>query len=159
MPPGGDFGGHQPPGSGGGGLSEDGRMKRASTACKECQKRRTRCSGDPCTECQAHQRNCVFDELSDRRRKASAKKTQEELNSLRDFVDQLLAVFRGSDNRAVQHLINTIRAGASQDDIRILLLQMNRQPPNTHLPGASHPHSGLDPNMMNEHMSHFYDHR
>jgi hypothetical protein len=43
MPPGGGGGGQPPLGSSsGGGTPEDGRMKRASTACKECQKRRTR---------------------------------------------------------------------------------------------------------------------
>lgn len=42
MPPGGGAGGQPPLGSSGGGPTEDGRMKRASTACKECQKRRTR---------------------------------------------------------------------------------------------------------------------
>lgn len=42
MPPGGGVGGQPPLGSSGGGPPEDGRMKRASTACKECQKRRTR---------------------------------------------------------------------------------------------------------------------
>lgn len=34
--------GQLPGGNNGGGAPDDGRMKRASTACKECQKRRTR---------------------------------------------------------------------------------------------------------------------
>ena len=39
---GGGAGGQPPLGSSVGAPAEDGRMKRASTACKECQKRRTR---------------------------------------------------------------------------------------------------------------------
>jgi hypothetical protein len=42
VPPSGGVGGQPPLGSSGGGPPEDARMKRASTACKECQKRRTR---------------------------------------------------------------------------------------------------------------------
>ena len=42
LPPGGGEGSQSPLGNSGGGPPEDGRMKRASTACKECQKRRTR---------------------------------------------------------------------------------------------------------------------
>ncbi|KAJ6096582.1 hypothetical protein N7486_007328 [Penicillium sp. IBT 16267x] len=135
-----------------GGPSEEGRMKRASTACKECQKRRTRCSGVPCTECQAHKRECIFDELSDRRRKASAKKTQEELTSLRDFLDQLLDAFRSNDGAAVQHLINRIRAGASQEEIRRIVLHIHTQSS-----GSSSHSPDMDPNMINDHMSNFFD--
>ncbi|KAJ6163939.1 hypothetical protein N7470_002611 [Penicillium chermesinum] len=95
----------------------DGRVRRASTACQECQKRRTKCSGQPCSECQTHIRECVFDKLSDRRRKATAKKTQEELTSLQEFVRELLGALRSSDGTLAQHTLDTIRAGASEDDI------------------------------------------
>ncbi|KAJ5928528.1 hypothetical protein N7466_007484 [Penicillium verhagenii] len=134
-----------------GGPSDEGRMKRASTACKECQKRRTRCSGVPCTECQAHERECVFDELSDRRRKASAKKTQEELNNLRDFLDQLLGAFRSNDSQAVQHLVNTIRSGASHEEIHRAILEIHSQTSGS----PSHPAS-LDPNVISDHMNIYF---
>ncbi|KAJ5272678.1 hypothetical protein N7478_007803 [Penicillium angulare] len=149
MPPGGGGGGgHLPPP---GGPPEDGRMKRASTACKECQKRRTRCSGVPCSECQAHGRDCIFDELSDRRRKASAKKTQEELANLRLFFDQLLDVFRLSDGAAIQHMIEIIRSGASQDEIRAAVLQL--------LPQNAPSSHQLNPQVLNEHhdMGNFFE--
>jgi hypothetical protein len=42
MPSGGGPGGDRPPGGGAGAPPEEAKMKRASTACKECQKRRTR---------------------------------------------------------------------------------------------------------------------
>ncbi|KAJ5238278.1 C6 transcription factor SndA [Penicillium chermesinum] len=75
------------------------------------------CSGQPCSECQTHIRECVFDKLSDRRRKATAKKTQEELTSLQEFVRELLGALRSSDGTLAQHTLDTIRAGASEDDI------------------------------------------
>lgn len=105
----------------------------------------------PCTECTNSGKECIFDELSDRRRKASAKKTQEELTSLRDFLDQLLSAFRSNDGAAVQHLINTIRAGASHDEIRQIVLQIHAQSS-----GSSRPND-MDPNMINDHMSNFFD--
>ncbi|KAJ5792382.1 uncharacterized protein N7503_008360 [Penicillium pulvis] len=142
--------GQQPPN---GAPSDEGRMKRASTACKECQRRRTRCSGVPCSECVGHpDRECVFDELSDRRRKATAKKTQEELTSLRDFLDQLLEAFRSNDGAAVQHLINRIRAGASHEEIRRIVLHIHAQ-----TAGSSSRPNDMDPNIINDHMSHFFD--
>ncbi|KAJ5125987.1 hypothetical protein N7448_005298 [Penicillium atrosanguineum] len=126
VPPNGGSGSPQPP-NGNGGASDDGRMKRASTACKECQKRRTRCSMSPistsCTECETHGRECLYDETSDKRRKAAAKRTQEDLGNLREFVEQLLHLLRAGDNNTVQHLIHQIRSGASQEDIRAITLQ------------------------------------
>ncbi|KAJ5216231.1 uncharacterized protein N7498_002638 [Penicillium cinerascens] len=148
MPPGGGSGSPQPP-NGGNGHSDDGRMKRASTACKECQKRRTRCSmngsGHSCTECETHGRDCLFDETSDRRRKAAAKRTQEDLANLREFVEQLLQLFRAGDNNTVQHLIHQIRSGASQEEIRVVVLQYLGQI------------GQLNPNMMNNTNNFFND--
>ncbi|KAJ5105352.1 C6 transcription factor SndA [Penicillium alfredii] len=149
------------PGGNGGSNSgpppEDGRMRRASTACKECQRRRTRCSGVPCTECLAHGRECVFDESSDRRRKASARRTQEELMGLRDFVDQMLAVLRYSTYPGIEHLLHTIRSGASQDDIRATVSHLLAQIPNPPVPDAQNPE--MDPNIMSRAMGNFFDPR
>ncbi|KAJ5089803.1 hypothetical protein N7532_008487 [Penicillium argentinense] len=179
MPPGGGPGGDKPPGGGNGVPPEEGKMKRASTACKECQKRRTRCSGMPCTECVAHGRECVTDELSDRRRKAAAKKTQEELADLRGFVEQVLDIFRSNDETHLQHFINTVRAGASTEQIRATVEQLRgqrqsqqpqqqqhpqqSQPPQPQAPILPHPHQGppnpvtdMDPNMMNPNMGNYY---
>ncbi|QQK40658.1 C6 transcription factor SndA, putative [Penicillium digitatum] len=94
-------------------------MRRASTACTECQKRRTRCTGPPhCTECSTHARECVFDEAADRRRKASAKRTQDQLDHFRSFVDDLIGLIRDGDGETVQYIVNTIRSGATPGQIR-----------------------------------------
>ncbi|OKP02414.1 hypothetical protein PENSUB_7178 [Penicillium subrubescens] len=131
MPPGGGGGGQPPLGSSsGGGTPEDGRMKRASTACKECQKRRTRCTGPPkCSECDTHDRECTFDEQADRRRKANAKRTQEELASLTEFTEQLLNVIRYSNNATTQHVVNVIRSSTSREEIQSVLIQILAQHP------------------------------
>ena len=71
--------------------------------------------------------------------------------NLRDFVEQLLGVFRSNDGAAVQHIINTIRAGASLEEIRAAVLQVHSQ-----TSGRSNPHQ-MDPSMMNDHMSNFFD--
>ncbi|KAJ5460809.1 uncharacterized protein N7458_002361 [Penicillium daleae] len=130
MPPDGGAGGQPPLGNSGGGPSEDGRMKRASTACKECQKRRTRCTGPPkCSECDTHDRECTFDEQADRRRKANARRTQEELASLSEFTEQLLSVIRYSNNATTQHVVNVIRSSTSREEIQSVLISILAQNP------------------------------
>ncbi|CAI7657222.1 unnamed protein product [Penicillium glandicola] len=109
----------------GGSAPEEKRMRRASTACTECQKRRTRCTGPPhCTECSTHARECIFDEAADRRRKASAKRIQDQLDHFRSFVDDLIGIIRDSDVSTVQSIVNTIRSGASTGDIRDALTSL-----------------------------------
>ncbi|KAJ5468255.1 C6 transcription factor SndA [Penicillium sp. IBT 31633x] len=118
---GGGEGGGSPSGS----VPEEKRMRRASTACTECQRRRTRCTGPPsCTECSLHNRECVFDEAADRRRKASAKRTQDQLDHFRSFVDDLIGLIRDRDGPTVQSIVNTIRSGADLGLIRDMLTRI-----------------------------------
>ncbi|KAJ5168886.1 uncharacterized protein N7482_004480 [Penicillium canariense] len=162
MPPGGAGG--QPP-LGGSGPSEDGRMKRASTACKECQKRRTRCTGPPkCSECDAHGRECAFDEQADRRRKANARRTQEELATTQEFLQQILRFLGNYNTAAIQHFCNVIRSGASQEELQAVLVSLLAQHPEYGQQGHHHPHhhhhhhhagSDIDPNNMGN----FFDSR
>lgn len=108
----------------------------------------------PCSECQAHGRECIFDELSDRRRKASAKRTQEELDTLRSFVEHLLGVFRDQDGGTVNQLIGLIRSGATQDEIHNAVMHLRAQSA-----GPTH-HESMDHAMMNDHhMNNFFDPR
>jgi len=109
----------------GGSAPEEKRMRRASTACTECQKRRTRCTGPPnCTECSTHARECVFDEAADRRRKASAKRIQDQLDHFRSFVDDLIGLIRDGDGPTVDLIVNTIRSGATPGEIRDTLTRI-----------------------------------
>ncbi|OQE05771.1 hypothetical protein PENVUL_c022G03308 [Penicillium vulpinum] len=83
------------------------------------------CTGPPhCTECSTHARECVFDEAADRRRKASAKRIQDQLDHFRSFVDDLIGLIRESDGTTVQSIVNTIRSGATPGEIRDYLTRL-----------------------------------
>ncbi|KAJ6012399.1 C6 transcription factor SndA [Penicillium canescens] len=111
----------------GGGDDKDRRVRRSSTACRECQKRRTRCSGHPqCDECRSQNRECFFDEANDRRRKVFARKTQDQLEYYRHFTEDLISLFRDSDGATVQLIVNTIRSGAERRNLRELLTRLNK---------------------------------
>ncbi|CAG8410425.1 unnamed protein product [Penicillium salamii] len=167
----------------GGSAPEEKRMRRASTACTECQRRRTRvhftlsrhttlthslssshsCTGPPyCTECSTHSRECVFDEAADRRRKASAKRTQDQLDHFRTFVDDLITLIRDSDGPTVQLIVNTIRSGADPRHIRDTLTRILEndvgQPGSLSNPGPHDPHITLNFNSNTNNMGSYYDH-
>ncbi|KAK5798461.1 hypothetical protein VI817_004751 [Penicillium citrinum] len=117
----------------------------------------------PCTECVTHGRECVTDELSDKRRKASAKRTQEELIDLRGFLDQILTVMRISDPAALQHFVQTVRAGADMNEIRDTVQRIlhahthNQSSEPTLRPSPQNLHVGIDPNMVDPSMRNFFN--
>ncbi|KAJ5984160.1 hypothetical protein N7481_006259 [Penicillium waksmanii] len=158
IPPGGGPGDERSPGGGTGIPPEEAKMKRASTACKECQKRRTRCTGMPCTECVTHGRECVTDELSDKRRKASARRTQEELNDTRSILESLLRLIRIGDAASLQSMVQTVRGGADLDEIRNFLDQVLPAQSSTqhNILNPQHPQHGIDPSMMDPNMRDFF---
>ncbi|KAJ5776580.1 uncharacterized protein N7511_001591 [Penicillium nucicola] len=141
---GGGAGGESP----GGGDDKDRRMKRVSTACTECQKRRTRCSGHPlCDECRTHNRECIFDEANDRRRKASAKKTQDQLDYFRTLTDDLINTIGSEDLAAVQLITDSIRSGANHEHLRDLLNSILQVHQNESQNGEETDYQGSNPNM------------
>ncbi|KAJ5499204.1 C6 transcription factor SndA [Penicillium expansum] len=80
------------------------------------------CSGPlVCSECLTHGRECIFDESSDKRRKASSKRALDELDYYRSFVEDFFGIFRASPEETVQYLVNTIRAGAAMEQIREII--------------------------------------
>ncbi|GAD93628.1 C6 finger domain protein, putative [Paecilomyces variotii No. 5] len=116
--------------------TEESRIKRASTACKECKRRRTKvqsftlpvlpslCStGNPCTECAAHDRECVYDESADKRRKVAAKRAQEQLEYYRGILERLLESIRYCERAEIDQIIAVIRGGASLNDISAVVEQ------------------------------------
>ncbi|KAJ5164127.1 uncharacterized protein N7500_005957 [Penicillium coprophilum] len=143
----------------GGNAPEEKRMRRASTACTECQKRRTRCTGPPhCTECSTHARECVFDEAADRRRKASAKRIQDQLDHFRSFVDDLIGLIRDSDGPTVQLIVNTIRSGATPGEIRDTLTRILEDHHQPTLSDMRDSHSHLNLNITpNNHMGNYFN--
>ncbi|KAB8263947.1 hypothetical protein BDV32DRAFT_146250 [Aspergillus pseudonomiae] len=113
-----------PPAHPGGGF-EEAKIRRASAACTECKRRRTKCSADttgpPCAECALHGRACVIDESADKRRKVAARRAQEELRYYRGFVEQLLKAIRQGERTDVEAIVAVIRSGASHNDIRAVV--------------------------------------
>ncbi|GFF39574.1 putative C6 finger domain protein [Aspergillus udagawae] len=107
--------------------AEESKIRRASTACTECQRRRTKCSahstGTPCSECALHGRDCIIDEYADKRRKVVRDRVQEELAYYREFVQQLLAAIRHGKRTDVDAIINVIRSGASLEKIHSIVAQ------------------------------------
>ncbi|KAJ5982110.1 hypothetical protein N7451_012210 [Penicillium sp. IBT 35674x] len=100
-------------------LVQDHSIRRLSAACRECQRRRTKCSSEnPCLECTKRGSICIFDMSSDKRRKGYARKLEEELDHCQNFLNDLLRAIRDSDNNSVQHIINTVRLGSSTHEIR-----------------------------------------
>lgn len=114
----------------------------------------------PCTECTTHGRECITDELSDKRRKASAKKTQDELADTQAYLNQLLEFLRDGDPAAVDHLLLNLRNGADFDTVRAYITQAranqqsSTQPP---IQSSHHSHHGINPNLMDPNMRNFYD--
>ncbi|KAF7593934.1 hypothetical protein BBP40_010441 [Aspergillus hancockii] len=113
------------PSPSGGGAPEEVKIRRASAACTECKRRRTKCSADttapPCTECALHGRECVINEFADKRRKIAARRAQEEVKYYRVFVDQLLEAIRLGDGPEVDAILAVIRSGASHNEIRAVV--------------------------------------
>ncbi|PYH65659.1 uncharacterized protein BO88DRAFT_470772 [Aspergillus vadensis CBS 113365] len=94
---------------------EEGKIKRASTACGEYT------TGTPCAECALHDRECVIDEFADKRRKVAAKRAQEDLKYYRGFVEQLLEALRFGDRATIDGILDVIRSGATHDEIRAVI--------------------------------------
>ncbi|PLB55375.1 hypothetical protein P170DRAFT_470794 [Aspergillus steynii IBT 23096] len=113
---------------------EEGKIKRASMACTECKRRRTKCNaaetaGSPCSECALHGRECIVDEFADKRRKISAKRTEESLKFYRGFVEELLEAIRSGDGPSIESIVNIIRSGASHKEIHSVITQILSQKP------------------------------
>jgi hypothetical protein len=90
----------------------------------------------------------VTDELSDKRRKASARRIQKELNDTRSILGSLLTIIRIGDAASVRTMVQIVRGGAELDEIRKFLdhpAQSSTQPNNLN---PQNPHHGIDPNMM-----------
>ncbi|KAJ5988264.1 C6 transcription factor [Penicillium waksmanii] len=97
-------------------------IKRRSTACNECQRRRTKCiSGIPCLECTKRNSRCIFEESSDKRRKSYERKIEEHLRYYRGLLDDLLEAIRHSSDDNVDRIFNIVRSGSSISEIQSMV--------------------------------------
>ncbi|RHZ57914.1 Zn(II)2Cys6 transcription factor domain-containing protein [Aspergillus thermomutatus] len=108
-------------------VAEESKIRRASTACAECKRRRTKCSakltGAPCSVCALHHRDCIIDKDADKRRKVAQKRLEEDLTYYREFVEQLLEALRHGKRACIDAIINVIRSGATLEEIRLVVAQ------------------------------------
>ncbi|KAL2827183.1 hypothetical protein BDW59DRAFT_160472 [Aspergillus cavernicola] len=124
---------------------EEPRTKRASAACAECKKRRTKCVVDNidglCTECALHNRECLIDETEDRRRKASVKKTEDLLEYYRAYVEYFILAIRDGADGDIKNLIGTIKTSGEDENIHAALSQFPHLTPhfNLKIPSESPP--------------------
>ncbi|KAL3478124.1 hypothetical protein BJX99DRAFT_115074 [Aspergillus californicus] len=109
---------------------EETRAKRASAACFECKRRRTKCVVDnidgPCTECALHGRECRIDESEDKRRKVNAKKTEEERDYYRAYTEYLIDAIRYGQFPEIMNLVAAIQEGGGDEAIHFALSQFPR---------------------------------
>ena len=63
----------------------------------------------------------MIDEFADKRRKVAAKRTQEDLKYYRGFLEELIGALRFGDDLTVDGIVDTIRSGATYDEIRAFL--------------------------------------
>lgn len=88
---------------------------------------------------------CFFSETNDRRRKCFAKRAQDQLDYYRHFTEDLIFHLRNNDEATVQLILNTIRSGADNQNLRELLNRLNKdtkaeEDPNNQFLGWSNPH-------------------
>ncbi|RAH73347.1 Zn(II)2Cys6 transcription factor domain-containing protein [Aspergillus aculeatinus CBS 121060] len=92
---------------------ESGKTRRASTACLECQRLRTRCTikdtGIPCTQCRVHGRSCQVNESKDKRRKAEQKRTEELLRVYKSLINGLMETIRIGDGELTREVLSRMR--------------------------------------------------
>lgn len=110
-----------------------GMKRKATTACRNCQKKRTRCSaGWPCSNCARANVECHYAPLADRRRKDFANAVSaEEVTALSQKIslqESQLAFFRrawsclqAGDERQALDLLSLIRKRASSTDLEHFL--------------------------------------
>lgn len=99
----------------------------------------------------------MFDQDADRRRKTSAKRTQDDLTNVRGFLENMLDVFRHGDDENIQLIITLIRAGASREEIQAMVRELSG---NTSHASPRNPAPDDAPgNAANNHMSNFLDPR
>ncbi|KAL4987083.1 hypothetical protein BDW68DRAFT_188302 [Aspergillus falconensis] len=105
------------------------RVKKASLACTECRKRKSKamlsCVGlpPPCERCRRQKTECILDEESDRRRRGVLERRLDALEQDRTLLVRLVDCIRHGSQEEASRVLNYIRSDASLDDIRQFLAQ------------------------------------
>ncbi|KAL4802520.1 hypothetical protein BDV18DRAFT_62412 [Aspergillus unguis] len=108
------------------------RAKKASIACAECRRRRSKCTGGiPCDRCRGDKTACVVNEDSDRRRKGVLERRLELLERDRSLLSVLIESLQQANELEASRVLDVIRSRSSLDDIREFLDTAPRSSENT----------------------------
>ncbi|EAA58037.1 hypothetical protein AN6062.2 [Aspergillus nidulans FGSC A4] len=116
------------------------RIKKASLACTECRKRKSKamlsCVGlpPPCERCRRQKIECILDEESDRRRRGVLERRLDVLEQDRTLLVRLVDIIRDGSQEEASRVLNYIRSDASLDDIRRFLAQSPSPSEAEHVP-------------------------
>ncbi|KAL4958509.1 hypothetical protein BDW69DRAFT_153724 [Aspergillus filifer] len=96
------------------------RGKKASLACTECRKRKSKCIGlpPPCDRCRQHKTQCILDEDSDRRRRGGLERRLDALEQDRTLLLRLVDSIQIESLEGATRILEFVRDDASLDDIR-----------------------------------------
>ncbi|RDW90603.1 putative Zn(II)2Cys6 transcription factor [Aspergillus mulundensis] len=117
------------------------RVKKASLACTECRKRKSKatrllCVGlpPPCERCRRLNTECILDEESDRRRRGVLERRLDALEQDRTLLVRLVDSIRDGSQEEASRVLSYIRSDASLDDIRHYLSQSSSPADSEHVP-------------------------
>ncbi|KAL4975853.1 hypothetical protein BDW66DRAFT_160124 [Aspergillus desertorum] len=116
------------------------RVKKASLACTECRKRKSKamlsCIGlpPPCERCRRQKIECILDEESDRRRRGVLERRLDALEQDRTLLVRLVNCIRDGSQEEASRVLNYTRSDASLDDIRQFLAQSPSPSETEHVP-------------------------
>ncbi|KAL4923076.1 uncharacterized protein BDV17DRAFT_278081 [Aspergillus undulatus] len=96
------------------------RGKKASLACTECRKRKSKCVGlpPPCERCRQHRTPCILDEDSDRRRRGGLERRVDALEQDRTLLLRLVDSIRNESLDEAIRIVDLVRRDASLDEMR-----------------------------------------
>ncbi|KAL4910340.1 hypothetical protein BDW74DRAFT_144905 [Aspergillus multicolor] len=112
------------------------RVKKASLACTECRKRKSKCVGlpPPCERCRRLNTECILDEESDRRRRGVLERRLDALEQDRTLLVGLVDSIRDGSQEEASRVLSYIRSDASLEDIRQYLAQSSSPTESEHVP-------------------------
>lgn len=95
------------------------KAKIVGSACTQCQKRKTKCSGHRpvCMSCNEHSLECIWDVTDSATRTADRKRKLVETKAKNEALDQLVEKLRSGTDEQSTMLLAKLRLGSSIDDL------------------------------------------
>ncbi|KAL5334190.1 hypothetical protein BJX70DRAFT_405562 [Aspergillus crustosus] len=94
------------------------QLKKSTTACLECRKKRQKCDGtSPCNYCRISGAECVIDKEGDGRRKILLKRKLESLEQDNKLLLEVFTTLREADDERALDFFGFLRSNVSLEDI------------------------------------------